>query len=178
MPATALLRRPVVLLTAGLVALAAAGCWHIDAQSKPAANPCRHAARALDADETNNINVFKKTSPSVVHITNLALQRDLFSLRVTEQPQGTGTGFIWDENGHIVTNFPRHPGRQRGDGDAVGPKRAPGQAGGRLPDRDLAVLRVDVPKEKLAPIAIGTSWELQVGQKVYAIGNPLAWTRP
>ncbi|MEI2559105.1 S1C family serine protease, partial [Acinetobacter pittii] len=60
----------------------------------------------LDAEETNNINVFRKTSPSVVHITNLAYQRDFFSMRVTEQPQGTGTGFIWDEAGHIVTNNP------------------------------------------------------------------------
>ncbi|MEO3692149.1 trypsin-like peptidase domain-containing protein [Roseateles sp. DJS-2-20] len=173
MPAAALLRRPAVLLTAGLVALAAAGCWHMDAQSKTPAQPRAVTPRgALDADENNNINVFKKTSPSVVHITNLALQRDLFSLRVTEQPQGTGTGFIWDENGHIVTNFHVIQGANAATVTLSDQSVLPAKLVGAFPDRDIAVLRIDVPKDKLAPIAIGTSRELQVGQKVYAIGNP------
>src|ERR1041384_3495200 len=59
----------------------------------------------LDAQEQNNIAVFRKVSPSVVHITTLAQQRDFFSRNVTEVPSGTGSGFLWDERGHIVTNF-------------------------------------------------------------------------
>ena len=60
---------------------------------------------ALAADETATIELFRRVSPSVVHITTLAAQRDLFSLNVQQVPRGTGTGFVWDAQGHIVTNF-------------------------------------------------------------------------
>src|SRR5512143_3014540 len=60
---------------------------------------------ALGADELANIELFRRVSPSVVHITTLELQRDLFSLNVQQVPSGTGTGFVWDEDGHIVTNY-------------------------------------------------------------------------
>lgn len=126
----------------------------------------------LDAEETNNINVFRKTSPSVVHITNLAYQRDFFSMRVTEQPQGTGTGFIWDEAGHIVTNFHVIQGGDRATVTLADQSSYPARLVGAYPDRDLAVLRIEAPRDKLPAIAVGSSRELQVGQKVYAIGNP------
>ena len=157
---------------AGLAALAISG-WLPAAQAKAPAQPRAVATRgALDAEETNNIAVFKKTSPSVVHITTLAYQRDLYSQRITEQPQGTGTGFIWDDAGHIVTNF-----HVIQDGNAATVTLSdqtsyPAKLVGSFPDRDLAVLRIEAPKDKLGPIAIGASRDLQVGQKVYAIGNP------
>ena len=56
-------------------------------------------------DEENNIEIFKRSSPSVVHITNSRLVRSFYSLNPQEVPQGTGTGFIWNEEGYIVTNF-------------------------------------------------------------------------
>ena len=59
----------------------------------------------LAADEQANIELFKRTSPSVVHITTLEVQRDFFSMNVQQVPRGTGTGFVWDDSGHIVTNF-------------------------------------------------------------------------
>jgi S1-C subfamily serine protease len=59
----------------------------------------------LGADEKARIAVFETVSPSVVHITNIAVRRDAFTMDITEIPQGTGSGFIWDEQGHIVTNF-------------------------------------------------------------------------
>ena len=60
---------------------------------------------ALAADELANIEVFKRVSPSVVHITTLATERDFFNRSVQQVPRGTGTGFVWDSSGHIVTNF-------------------------------------------------------------------------
>jgi S1-C subfamily serine protease len=170
MPARLSLR----LLILPLIALAAAAAlWHVDAQSKAAAQPRAITPRgALDADESNHVKVFKQTSPSVVHITNLALQRDLFSLRVSEQPQGTGTGFIWDDAGHVVTNFHVIQGANAATVTLSDQSVHPAKLVGAYPDRDLAVLRIEAPKDKLPAIAIGSSRELQVGQKVYAIGNP------
>lgn len=142
-------------------------------QAAPATQPRAIAPRgALEADETNNIGVFKRTSPSVVHITNLALQRDLFSQRVTEQPQGTGTGFIWDDAGHVVTNFHVIQGANAATVTLSDQSVHQARLVGAFPDRDLAVLRIDAPRTRLVPIAVGTSRDLQVGQKVYAIGNP------
>ncbi len=144
------------------------------AQAKPPPVQARAVTPrgALDADEANNIGVFKRSSPSVVHITNLALQRDLFSQRVTEQPQGTGTGFIWDEAGHVVTNFHVIQGANAATVTLSDQSVHAAKLVGAFPDRDLAVLRISAPRARLVPIALGTSRDLQVGQKVYAIGNP------
>ncbi|HSW05567.1 MAG TPA: trypsin-like peptidase domain-containing protein [Aquabacterium sp.] len=127
---------------------------------------------ALAADELANIEVFKRVSPSVVHITTLEMTRDFFSRSMQQVPRGTGTGFVWDTQGHVVTNFHVIQG---GDGARVtladqSTHRA--TLVGAYPDRDLAVLKIELPRDKLAPIPMGTSRDLQVGQKVYAIGNP------
>lgn len=143
------------------------------AQSKPQAEPRAVQPRGpLDATEQNHVNVFKKVSPSVVHITTLARTRDMFSLHITEQPQGTGSGFIWDEAGHVVTNFHVIQGGSSAVVMLSNEASYPATLVGVFPDRDLAVLRIDAPKEKLQAIAIGSSRDLQVGQSVYAIGNP------
>jgi S1-C subfamily serine protease len=126
----------------------------------------------LSADEQNNIAVFRNISPSVVHITTLGLATDLFTLDVTQVPRGTGTGIIWDGQGHIVTNY--HVIRDASAARVTLADRSTWKAElvGASPDRDLAVLRIKAPKEKLKPILLGESSNLQVGQKVYAIGNP------
>jgi len=126
----------------------------------------------LEAAEQNHVNVFKKASPSVVHITTLARQRDLFSMRVSEVPRGTGSGFIWDETGHIVTNAHVIEGASAARVTLADQTSFDAELVGVFLDRDLAVLRIKAPREKLPPIAMGTSRELQVGQQVYAIGNP------
>ena len=126
----------------------------------------------LAADEQAHVDVFRRTSPSVVHITSLGVQRELFSMNVQQVPRGTGTGFVWDERGHIVTNF--HV-IQNGNGARVtlaDQSSYNAELVGAFPDRDLAVLRIQAPKDKLPPIAVGTSRDLLVGQRVYAIGNP------
>jgi len=127
---------------------------------------------ALGADELANIELFRKTSPSVVHITTLETQRDLFSMNVQQVPRGTGTGFVWDEHGHIVTNFHVIQGGSGARVTLADQSTYPAKLVGAFPDRDLAVLKIDVPAAKLPPIPLGTSRDLLVGQRVYAIGNP------
>ena len=126
----------------------------------------------LAADEVAHIEVFRKASPSVVHITSLAAQRDMFSMNVQQVPRGTGTGFVWDNAGHIVTNFHVIQAANGAKVTLADQSTYDATLVGAFPDRDLAVLRIDAPKDKLPPIALGTSRELLVGQRVYAIGNP------
>ncbi len=127
---------------------------------------------SLTADEQANIDVFKRTSASVVHITTLENQRDMFSMNVQQVPRGTGTGFVWDESGHIVTNFHVIQGGSAARVTLADQSTHTAKLVGAFPDRDLAVLKIEAPKVKLPPLPIGTSRDLSVGQRVYAIGNP------
>ena len=126
----------------------------------------------LAADEQAHVDLFRKASPSVVNITSLGVQRDLFSMNVQQVPRGTGTGFVWDDAGHIVTNFHVIQGANGARVTLADQSSFDAQLVGAFPDRDLAVLRIDAPRDKLPPIAVGSSRELLVGQRVYAIGNP------
>ena len=126
----------------------------------------------LAADELAHVDVFKKTGPSVVHITSLGVQRDMFSVNVQQVPRGTGTGFVWDNAGHIVTNFHVIQGANGARVTLADQTTFDAKLVGAFPDRDLAVLLIEAPKDKLPPIALGSSRELLVGQRVYAIGNP------
>ena len=126
----------------------------------------------LAADELANIELFKKASPSVVHITSLGVQRDLFSMNVQQVPRGTGTGFVWDTAGHVVTNFHVIQGANGAKVTLADQSSYDATLVGAFPDRDLAVLKIEAPREKLPPLSLGTSRDLQVGQRVYAIGNP------
>jgi S1-C subfamily serine protease len=126
----------------------------------------------LAADERATIELFRQASPSVVYITSLARRRDIFSLNLFEIPQGTGSGFVWDQNGHIITNFHVIQGASGARVTLADQSVWDAQLVGTAPDQDLAVLYINAPKQQLAPITIGTSSDLQVGQKVFAIGNP------
>ncbi|KAL2500050.1 Protease Do-like 1 [Abeliophyllum distichum] len=128
--------------------------------------------RKLQTDELATVRLFQENTPSVVYITNLAVRQDAFTLDVLEVPQGSGSGFVWDAQGHIVTNY--HVIRGASDlkvtlGDQ---STYDAKVVGFDQDKDVAVLRIDAPKDKLRPIPIGVSADLLVGQKVYAIGNP------
>lgn len=159
------------VLALGSVAVLTLGAFL--AHGRPDATPRAVTPRGpLLAEEQSHIDVFRKTSPSVVHITSLAAQRDLFSLRVQQVPSGTGSGFIWDANGHIVTNFHVIQGSSGASVTLADQSTWKASLVGAFPDRDLAVLKIDAPKDKLPPIALGASRDLQVGQQVYAIGNP------
>jgi S1-C subfamily serine protease len=126
----------------------------------------------LQPDEEATIKVFEETSPSVVFIKNAALQWDWFSAYVYEIPQGAGSGFIWDNEGHIVTNF--HVIYQANKIEVILSEHQSFNARivGIAPDHDLAVLKIDAPKELLKPIPLGDSKDLKVGQKALSIGNP------
>jgi S1-C subfamily serine protease len=126
----------------------------------------------LGADEQATIDVFAKFSRSVVHITSLESHRDRMTLDVTEIPQGTGTGFVWDEAGYIVTNFHVVQGGDRASVTLNDSSTYPAQIVGTAPDKDIAVLKIDAPPQKLQRLPIGQSSTLKVGQKVLAIGNP------
>jgi S1-C subfamily serine protease len=132
----------------------------------------------LSPDELSNINIFETSSPSVVHIQSTAtVRRDMFSMNVTRIPAGSGTGFIWDQQGHIVTNF--HVVQQQIEDARFSlevilndQSSWAAEVVGHEPDKDVAVLKIKAPAEKLRPLKLGTSTDLRVGQRVLAIGNP------
>ncbi|MFQ5744931.1 MAG: S1C family serine protease [Acidobacteriota bacterium] len=127
---------------------------------------------ALTSNEDATIALFKRASPSVVFITSLARQRDFFTLNVQEIPQGTGSGFLWDELGHVVTNFHVIQDADAAQVTLADHSTMDAELVGAAPEKDLAVLKIDAPAEKLRPIPVGSSHDLLVGQSVYAIGNP------
>jgi len=142
--------------------------------------------------ESARVNIFERVSPSVAFIqTSIQARTSPFSSKVNEYPMGAGSGFVWDTDGHVITNF------HVVNGGPVGASRLgemprkvlvklPGcdeqleaAVVGTEPDKDLAVLKVDPTKvAHLRPIEVGTSHDLRVGQNVLAIGNPfgLDWT--
>jgi S1-C subfamily serine protease len=148
------------------------------APDKPArldAKPRPPTPRAeLQPAERHTIELFAQASPSVVYITTVAIQAGdgFFSPRVTEVPVGTGSGFMWDSDGHIITNY--HVIRGASGARVTLADRSIFEADlvGVAPEKDLAVLRIKAPPEKLRPIPVGTSHDLRVGQSAYAIGNP------
>lgn len=126
----------------------------------------------LGADEQATIDVFEKFSRSVVHVTSIRSGRSLMTLDVTEIPQGLGSGFVWDQQGHIITNFHVVSGGDRASVTLNDGSTYPAKIVGTAPDKDIAVLRIDAPAQKLLPLPVGQSANLKVGMKVLAIGNP------
>jgi S1-C subfamily serine protease len=116
---------------------------------------------------------FREAAPSVVYITTTEERsRDLFGLDVVEVPAGSGTGLVWDAEGHVVTNFHVIQGATRAFITLSDGSRHEATYVGGAPDKDLAVLLMARTPPKLRPIPLGTSGDLQVGQAVLAIGNP------
>ncbi|HMH53885.1 MAG TPA: trypsin-like peptidase domain-containing protein [Candidatus Acidoferrum sp.] len=126
----------------------------------------------LSGEEKRDIEVFRRAQGSVVFITSLALRRSPFSFDVQQIPQGTSSGFVWDRRGHIVTNF--HV-IQEGDAFAVtlsDQSEWEAKVAGVAPAKDLAVLKISAPADRLVPLPVGVSRGLLVGQRVLAVGNP------
>lgn len=163
-----------------LLLLLLAGVWWYLSKPKPPSEPDAEprsvtARGDLAADEKNTIELFEATSASVVYITSIELRRGFFSLNVYEIPQGTGSGFIWDRKGRIVTNYHVIEDASRVEVTLTDHSTWKGIVVGVAPDKDLAVLQISAPEEKLKPILIGESHNLKVGQKVFAIGNPFGF---
>jgi S1-C subfamily serine protease len=128
-----------------------------------------HAAPAYDSEEQNNIAVYKRVLPSVVNITSTTLVFNFFYGTVPQQ--GQGSGFILDKAGHILTNFHVVEGANRGiEVQLSNKRRYKASVVGTDKVHDLALLQIDAPN--LQPVTLADSSSLQVGQKVYAIGNP------
>lgn len=129
----------------------------------------------LAEDEKSNIELFQRCSPSVVYIRTAgssAANRRGGGSTDGDDTRGTGSGFVWDELGHVVTNY--HVIRQatRADVTLGDQSRWPAKLVGYADHKDIAVLKIEAPRERLRPIAVGNSMQLLVGQKVFAIGNP------
>ncbi|MBX7102881.1 MAG: trypsin-like peptidase domain-containing protein [Gemmataceae bacterium] len=124
----------------------------------------------LAADEKSTVELFKSASPSVVHITTL--QADRFSFDAEGVPAGTGSGFVWDDQGHVVTNAHVLQNASAAKVTLSDGTTYNARLTGIAPDFDLAVLKIDTAGKRLPAIVVGASRDLQVGQKVFAIGNP------
>jgi S1-C subfamily serine protease len=123
-------------------------------------------------DERNTIEVFERSRPSVVFVTNQQLVRNPGTLDLITVPRGSGTGFVWDERGYIVTNFHVLEGARQIQITLQDQSTWSAQVVGLAPERDLAVLKIDAPAIQLRPLPLGDSSTLSVGRKVLAIGNP------
>lgn len=126
----------------------------------------------LAGDEQTTIAIFEASTPAVVFITTTTRVLDLWTRDITEIPRGTGSGFIWDDQGHVVTNYHVIKGVRSAQVGLWDQRSYEADIVGASPDHDLAVLRIRVPTSRPAPLPIGTSQDLRVGQKVLAIGNP------
>ena len=148
--------------------------------SSPLHDPSAEARPAtprgdLTQEETSTIDVFRAASPSVVYITSTELGRDFFGVNVFEVPRGSGSGFVYDRQGHIVTNFHVMAEGTRWKVTLADGSEWEAAKVGFDPDKDIAVLKIDAPSDRLTPIKLGTSNDLQVGQRVMAIGNPFGF---
>ena len=181
----------VVLLTTGFVAgqLAPRLLTRAQAPAEPAAAQAAEDAlpqnleavappreppipSGLTAEERRDIGIFRRASRSVAYITTVALSRDLFTLNVMEIPRGAGSGFLWDDQGHVVTNFHVISEGSRFQVTLADHSEWPAELVGFAADKDLAVLKIQAPRNVLAPLEVGRSEDLVVGQRVLAIGNP------
>lgn len=177
----------LVLLICGL-ALGAGGLWAaltiagklqrnntgLDPDAKPRETT---PAAPLDVDEQEAVTLFERVKDSVVNVDVVLVRQARWDQQQTETTTSGGSGFVWDENGRIVTNFHVVESLAKRDDlelRVVMADRSAYKAEliGISPDNDLAVVKISAPKNKLKPITVGTSSDLKVGQKVYAIGNP------
>ena len=129
----------------------------------------------LTPEETKLTLLFEEASPSVAYITSVSLRRDFFRMNVMEIPSGTGSGFVWDDRGNIVTNYHVIRGAHRAEVTLGDGSTWEASLVGVAQEKDLAVLHIEAPRSQLRPIRIGTSFDLKVGQTVLAIGNPFGY---
>jgi S1-C subfamily serine protease len=158
--------------------------WHFLPAIEAAFSPRVAAERTvsprgdLAADERATIELFDKSRASVVYISTAQLVRDVWTRNVFAVPRGTGSGFIWDDAGHVVTNFHVIQGAYEATVKLADGRDYRAALVGASPAHDIAVLKIGVGFKRPPAVPVGTSADLKVGQKVFAIGNPfgLDWT--
>ena len=167
------MKKPVLLVAALLSTAAVCTPW---AQRAGAPEPRAVAPRGpLQAQEQALANLFDSTAPSVAYITTEVLERTGFF--TAQVAQGAGSGFVWDAEGHVVTNFHVLAGARSVSVSLDAGKPIAAKVVGYSEDYDLAVVKLASVPRHLKPIPLGTSRELRIGQTVYAIGNPFGLTR-
>jgi len=158
---------------AGAPAATVSGTGAEKGQAEPQ-SPLSGNAR-LTEEERNTIEVVRKTRNCVVYVINLQYIRDFFYSSDQPVPQGSGSGFVWDDQGHIVTNFHVINEGVKFMVSFPNQKQVEAKLVGRDPTKDIAVLELRERVAGLNPVVVGTSRDLQVGQKVIAIGNPFGF---
>ncbi|TXF90166.1 trypsin-like serine protease [Neolewinella aurantiaca] len=129
-------------------------------------------ALAYTPSELHTIRLFENASPSVCYITTKTQRRSFWTRDVSEVPAGSGSGFVWDNQGHIITNYHVIRDASRAIVTLANGEDYDAKLVGIAKEKDLAVLRIEAPAGALEPIPVGTSQDIRVGQAVYAIGNP------
>lgn len=129
-------------------------------------------AKHIISEEEATIKLFEESAPSVVFITTSTVRQDYWSRNTSEIPAGNGSGFIWDDEGHIVTNYHVIEKADRAQVTLSDQTTWDAELIGIEPNKDLAILKIKAPKKKLKPIPVASSHDLRVGQSVFAIGNP------
>ncbi len=132
----------------------------------------------LAADEKSTIALFEHARDSVVFISTSSVVQDIWSRNVLSVPRGTGSGFIWDDAGHVVTNYHVIEGASEATVRLADGTDYKCTLVGASQEHDIAVLKIKSGYKRPPPIPLGSSHDLKVGQKVFAIGNPfgLDWT--
>jgi len=174
-------RRPPFRLDAWLATvLAVAAAFSQTAIARPGdAQPRAVTPRAeLPAAERATIELFERSRSSVVHISTSRRVVDFWTRNVLSIPRGAGSGFVWDEQANIVTNYHVIAGAAEARVRLNDGRDYPATLVGASPAHDIAVLRIKVPSNRPPPLPLGSSHDLRVGQRVYAIGNPfgLDWS--
>lgn len=132
-------------------------------------------AFSVTEDEKNNISVYEKVADGVVNVTSIAIQMDFFFNALPAR--GAGSGSFIDSKGHILTNHHVVANAQKLEVTLADGSKWPAKLIGSDPDNDLAVIKIEAPREKLKVIPMGDSKNLRIGQKVLAIGNPFGFDR-
>jgi len=124
-------------------------------------------------DERNTISVTRAVAPSAVFVTQRQVVVDYWAGRAMDVPAGSGSGFVWDKKGHVVTNFHVVDGARSLTVSLHNQRTFPARVVGVEPRKDIAVLRIEAPADLLVPVQLpDKALDLEVGQKVIAIGNP------
>ena len=139
-------------------------------------DPATTTVSALQAQERTVEDLFTKATPSVVYISTFVQKTDRITMKAVDVEAGNGSGFVWDTNGDVVTNYHVIRGAKAAKVAVTNAEtgtidRYDAKLVGFNPDKDVAVLKIDSPK-KLVPIPVGDSAKLRVGQTTLAIGNP------
>jgi S1-C subfamily serine protease len=127
------------------------------------------------SDEQNSIEVYKTLAPGVAYITSTVYQEDYYG--GVQEGKGSGSGSVIDNQGHILTNYHVIEDAQKLTVSFGGDKTYPAKVVGGDPDTDLAIIKIEAPKEAITIVPLGDSDKLEVGQKVLAIGNPFGLDR-